>query len=78
MEKTNMNTTEITKPKWSYFAIDKCLELYDEASNSSLDWLIASWNQTDPEDKEICLAFYKKSISVRRKLAKRLEELTNG
>lgn len=73
-----METTKTNKFKWDYFAIDKCLELYDEAFNSSLDWLIASWNQRDPEDKEICLAFYKKSLSVRRKLAKRLEELTNG
>lgn len=53
----------------------KALELYDEASNLAIDWLIKSWSLKE-EDKTIALAYYRKACKERKILADKLYQLT--
>ena len=54
--------------------ICKCFEMYCEAQDLTLDWLIKSWELKD-EDKKIAQLYYKKSCKERKKLIKCLFEL---
>ena len=59
---------------WS--SIEKCLELYNEAHDKSLDWLIKSWDQDDEDDRVICKAYYRKAVKERARLANELYKMT--
>ena len=54
--------------------IQKCFELFCEAQDLALDWLIKSWELKN-EDREIARLYYKKASKERARLAKRLYEL---
>lgn len=58
-----------------FLEIQSLFHKYDETHNKSLDWLMASFGESDETERKICRLRYKKHSQKAEHLLKKLNKL---